>query len=348
MCVKSFFSLLVTFRIFASHKVRTIALMKKVILLGSSLSTQDYTNELARFKGVSVVGFIDPDDSVNQNMFDDFFQMMELIQKGDAFIVCRDVNTLDFEIVRQMIRFGKHVFVDGFREWSSGEIEEIEKLLIESRTVFQFGNTLFGLPIISSALQLINKPRFIRVEKHGPVPKKGQFDNWIFENLSEEFDLMQRIMKSPIRSISARPMFLFGEDPDLLNIHIEFHNDAICHVSVGRALNKNTHRILVYQKENMLEIDLAENQLSESRMSLSSDQLSLEMDFYPEQSPNTENRITLERHISPYNARKLDLQSFINNIDKQQSPSSNLTHLLDVADMIEVVCEKVKRRYQAL
>ena len=322
--------------------------MKKVILLGSSLTTQEYTNELARFKGVKVVGYIDPDDSGNQNTFDNFFQMMDLIQKGDAFIVSRDVITLDFEVIRQMIRFGKHVFIDGFREWSCGEIEEIEKLRNESRTVFQFGNTLFGLPIISSALQLINKPRFIRVEKHGPVPKKGQFDNWIFENLSEEFDLMQRIMKSPMRSISARPMFLFGEDPDLLNVHIEFHNDAICHLSVGRAIAKNTHRFQVYQKENMLEIDLAENQLSESRMSIPTDQLSLEMEFYPDQNINNENRVTLERHIYPYNARKLDLQSFIENIDKQQSPSSNLTHLLEVADMIEVVCEKVKRRYQAL
>ena len=322
--------------------------MKKVILLGSSLTTQEYTNELARFKGVKVVGYIDPDDSGNQNTFDNFFQMMDLIQKGDAFIVSRDVITLDFEVIRQMIRFGKHVFIDGFREWSCGEIEEIEKLRNESRTVFQFGNTLFGLPIISSALQLINKPRFIRVEKHGPVPKKGQFDNWIFENLSEEFDLMQRIMKSPMRSISARPMFLFGEDPDLLNVHIEFHNDAICHLSVGRAIAKNTHRFQVYQKENMLEIDLAENQLSESRLSIPTDQLSLEMEFYPDQNINNENRVTLERHISPYNARKLDLQSFIENIDKQQSPSSNLTHLLEVADMIEVVCEKVKRRYQAL
>ncbi len=335
-------------RIFASHKVRTIALMKKVILLGSSLSTQEYSNELTRFKGVKIVGYIDPDDSGNQNMFEDFFQMMDLIQKGDAFIISREVSTIDFEIVRQMIRFGKHVFVDGFREWSSGEIEEIEKLRNESRTVFQFGNTLFGLPIINSAMQLINKPRFIKVEKHGTVPKKGQFENWIFENLSEEFDLTQRIMKSPIRSISARPMFLFGEDPDLLNIHIEFHNDAICHVSVGRAVNKNTHRIQVYQKENMLEIDVAENQLNESRMSIPTDQLSLEMDFYPDKEISTENRVTLERHISPYNARKLDLHSFIENIDKQQSPSSNLTHLLDVADMIEVVCEKVKRRYHAL
>ncbi len=322
--------------------------MKKVILLGSSLSTQEYTNELARFKGVTVVGFIDPDDTRNQNMFEDFFLMMEVIEKGDAFIITRHVANIDFEVIRQMIRMGKHVFFDGFREWSSAEVEEIEKLRMESRTVFQFGNTLYGLPISKSALQLINKPRFIKVEKHGPLPKKGQFDTWIFERLSEEFDLVQRIMKSPIRSISARPMFLFGEDPDLLNVHIEFHNDAICHVSVGRAIDKNTHRIMVYQKENMLLIDLAENQLQESRMSLSSDQLSLEMEFYPGEIQNSENRITLERHISPYNVRKSELQNFIENIDKQQTPHSGLSQLLDVADMVEVVCEKVKRRYQRL
>ncbi len=322
--------------------------MKKVILLGSSQSIQEYTTELTRFKGINVVGFMDPDDSNNKDLFEDFFAMMELIQKGDIFIVGKQVQQLDFEIIRQLIRFGKHVFIDGFREWSSAEVEEIEKLRIESRTVFQFGNTLQGLPIANAALQLINKPRFVKVEKHCSVPKRGKFDTWIFEHISEEFDLLQRIMKSPIRSISARPMFLFGEDPDLLNIHIEFHNDAICHISVGRAIEKNVHRIMVYQKENMLLIDLAENQLNESRLSLSTDQLSLEMEFYPGETLSSQNRTTTERHISPYNVRKIELQHFIENIDKQQTPNTSLTHLLEVADIVEVVCEKVKRRYQTL
>lgn len=322
--------------------------MKKVILLGSFQSTQDYTNELARFKGVTVVGYIDPDDNSNTDIFNDFFQMMQIIEKCDVFIIGRQVNQLDFEIIRQMIRFGKHVFIDGFREWSAAELEEIERLRNESRTVFYFGNTLFQYPITTSAIELIDRPRFVKIEKYARTPQKGNFDQWIFENLSEEFDLVQRMMQSPMRSISARPIFLFGEDPDLLNIHIEFHNDAICQISIGQALDKETHRCSVFQKDNLITIDFEHNQLNESRISLSTDQLTLEMDIYPTKEIGFHNKVTVERHIAPFNIKKNELSKFLERIDKQSFQTSEINHLVSVADLVEVVCEKVKRRYQAL
>lgn len=322
--------------------------MKKVILLGSAKSTDAYVNELTRFKDVEVIGFLDPDSEQNQSLFDDFFQFMSLLEKAHVFIVCRDVQHLDFEIIRQMIRFGKHVFVDGFREWSTHEIEEIEKLRFESQVVFQFGNTLYGMPVFTSALNLVKKPRFIKVEKHCPPPKPGTFENWIFEQLSEEFDLVQRLMQSTIRSVSARPMFLFGEDPDLLNIHIEFHNDAICHFSVGRAIDKEVHRIRVYQQDKLLSIDLNGNNLEESRLKGDTEQLSLDLNFKQSDINNQHEMVTLERHVLLYDRRVKDLTNFFENIDKRLSPLSSLDHLMEVADICEVVCEKVKRRYQSL
>jgi hypothetical protein len=65
--------------------------------------------------------------------------------------------------------------------------------------------------------------------------------------LAQELDLIHRIIDSNIRSISARPMFLFGQHTDLLNIHIEFDNDAICQISLGRAIEENTHKIRIFQ-----------------------------------------------------------------------------------------------------
>jgi predicted dehydrogenase len=322
--------------------------MKKVILLGSAKSTEAYVTELSRIKNVEVVGFLDPDSKQNNSLFDDFFQFIDLLEKASIFIVCREVKRLDFEIVRQMIRFGKHVFVDGFREWSTHEIEEIEKLRFESQVVFQFGNTLYGKPVFTTALNLVKKPRFIKVEKHCQPPKPGTFENWIFTQLSEEFDLVQRLMQSNIRSVSARPMFLFGEDPDLLNIHIEFHNDAICHFSVGRAIDKNIHRIRVYQPETLLSIDLKGNNLEESRMKGDTEQLSLDLDIQTSSMDNIPEMVTLERHVMLYDHRVKDLTNFFENIDKRLTPLSTLDHLMGVADICEVVCEKVKRRYQSL
>ena len=88
-------------------------------------------------------------------------------------------------------------------------------------SIFQFGNTLYSLPLFTTSLQYLKKPRFIKLEKHCQAPKSGEFNSWLFKQLSQELDLIQRIIGSNVRSISARPMFLFGIQTDLLNIMIE-------------------------------------------------------------------------------------------------------------------------------
>jgi hypothetical protein len=324
--------------------------MKKVILLGSSSSVENYHTELQKFKSVEILGYVDPEDPSNKDIFDSFLVLMGIVEKGDIILITKDVRNLDFELIRQIIRFGKHVFIDGFRSWSSSELEDIEKLRYESQTIFHFGNILGSLPITVAATHLISQPRFIKVEKHSVTPDQGFFDHWIFENLSEEMDLVQRLMKSTVRNISAKPMFLFGDKPDLVNIYMEFHNDAICHLSVGQAIEKGAHKMKVYQKETLIEMDFSLNTLNESKNNSSNDQLSLDLEFdlNPDTSLISQNLITSERHISPFNSRKMELQLFFDAIQKHSHTSSHLSNLIEVTDMVEVICEKVKRRYSTL
>jgi hypothetical protein len=334
---------------FLLHKVKTIASMKKVILLGSAVNIQEYEIELQKLKNIDLLGFLDPDDTSTEDILDRFLTVMNVIEKGDVFIFTRDVKNVDFEVIRQMIRMGKHVFIDGYRIWSTGELEEIEKLRFESQTIFHFGNHLCGLPITVAAMPLVHKPRFIRVEKHSVSPELGCFDSWIFENLSEEINLVQKLMKSMIRNISAKPIFLFGEKPDLVTIYIEFHNDGVCQLSVGQALEKGTHRILVYQKETLIEVDIMNHTLTESKNTIQTDQLSLDFDINIIQDQEiSQNLVPLERHIAPLNSKKLALQHFFDSITRHSSQPSHLSHLIDVTDMVEVICEKVKRRYSTL
>ena len=249
--------------------------MKKIIILGSNKSVDEYAALLKDSSDVTLKGYIDPDDSLNYNMFGDFIKILEIIQTGDSFIIGNQVNNLSFDVICQMMKFGKHIFIDGYRDWSSHEIEILQKLRRESETIFQFGNTLYSLPLFTTSLQYLKKPRFVKLEKHCQAPKTGEFNRWIFNQLAQELDLINRIVDSSIRSISARPMFLFGEHTDLLNIHIEFDNDAICQISLGRAIEEKTHKIRVFQHEKLFHIDFHENELTEFRLTSNDDPLCL-------------------------------------------------------------------------
>jgi hypothetical protein len=321
--------------------------MKKIIILGSNKSVNEYAALLKDSRDVNLKGYIDPDDSLNYNMFGDFIKILEIIQTGDSFIIGNHVNNLSFDVICQMMKFGKHIFIDGYRNWSSHEIDILQKLRRESETVFQFGNTLYSLPLFTTSLQYLKKPRFVKLEKHCQAPKTGEFNRWIFNQLSQELDLIHRIIDSNIRSISARPMFLFGEHTDLLNIHIEFDNDAICQISLGRAIEENTHKIRVFQQDKLFHIDFHENELTEFRLTSNDEQLSLDIES-PHNQKDNQQFISIKRNIMPYDVKKMEIRNFFENIDKKLTPLNQLDNLETVANICEAICEKVKRKYQAV
>lgn len=321
--------------------------MKKIIILGSNKSVDEYAALLKDSRDVSLKGYIDPDDSLNYNMFGDFIKILEIIQTGDAFIIGNQVNNLSFDVICQMMKFGKHIFIDSYRDWSTHEIDVLQKLRRESETIFQFGNTLYSLPLFTTSLQYLKKPRFVKLEKHCQAPKTGEFNRWIFNQLAQELDLINRIVDSNIRSIAARPMFLFGEHTDLLNIHIEFDNDAICQISLGRAIEENTHKIRVFQHEKLFHIDFHENELTEFRLTSNEEQLSLDI-ATPHNQHDNQQFISIKRNIMPYDVKKMEIRNFFENIDKKLTPLNQLDNLETVANICEVICEKVKRKYQAV
>ncbi len=325
----------------------TISQMKKTIILGSQKSVEEYSLLLRDLKDVALKGYIDPDDSMNYNMFGDFIKIIEIIQSGDIFIIGNQVSNLSFDVICQMMKFGKHIFIDGYRNWSSHEIEILQKLRRESETTFQFGNTLYSLPLFTTSLQYLKKPRFVKLEKHCQAPKTGEFNQWIFQQLSQELDLILRIVDSNVRSISARPMFLFGEHTDLLNIHVEFDNDAICQISLGRAIEEKTHKLRVFQHEKLFHIDFHENELTEYRLSTNTDQLSLAIEN-PHSQADNQQFISIKRNIMPYDVKKMEIRNFIENIDKKLTPLNHLDHIEGVAQICEIITEKVKRKYQSV
>ncbi len=325
----------------------TISQMKKTIILGSQKSVEEYSLLLRDLKDVALKGYIDPDDSMNYNMFGDFIKIIEIIQSADIFIIGNQVSNLSFDVICQMMKFGKHIFIDGYRNWSSHEIEILQKLRRESETTFQFGNTLYSLPLFTTSLQYLKKPRFVKLEKHCQAPKTGEFNQWIFQQLSQELDLILRIVDSNVRSISARPMFLFGEHTDLLNIHVEFDNDAICQISLGRAIEEKTHKLRVFQHEKLFHIDFHENELTEYRLSTNTDQLSLAIEN-PHSQADNQQFISIKRNIMPYDVKKMEIRNFIENIDKKLTPLNHLDHIEGVAQICEIITEKVKRKYQSV
>ena len=321
--------------------------MYKSILIGSKRKSEIFENLLSNTGQFSLIGFIDPDDSNNYNYLGDFLVAMEYAEKADVFFVDRSVEALPFDLIANLVKFGKHLFIDGYRKWDFGCWESLQKYSAESGSVIHFAHVLHNKPLFTSASQLFKKPRFIRLEKYCQPPKNGQFDAWFFQYLFQEIDLVLRTINSSIRSIHARPIFLFGNQTDLLNIHLEFNNDAIAVISVGRAIEPGKFTMNVYQKDRLYSIDFENNSIREFRNNENSTQLTLHEELVGNlEETDVKQLVQIERNVMPFDPWKMEIRNFQENIDKNLSPITGLDNGYEVTFLVEQIIERIQRKYQ--
>ena len=320
--------------------------MRKAVIIGSKRKAEIFEHLLNTVEGFELVGFVDPDDSNNYSMLGEMIFALEIAALGEVFFIDRHVKNLPFEVVCHLVKLGKHLFFDGYRHFNSGELEQLLKFRRESGVVVQIGNVLHNKPLFTSALQLVKKPRYIKLEKHCHPPMAGEFAEWMHTHLFQEIDLIQRTMSSRVRSISARPMFLFGKQTDLLNIHLEFDNDAIAQISAGRAMEPGTYGLKIFQQDRLFLLNFSNHELVEYRNAEHAEQLSLSADFdHPELPPEL---IKIERQVMPFDTWKMELRNFHENIAQNLSPLTHLEHALEVCNTCEWAIEKIQRKYQDL
>lgn len=314
----------------------------KAVIIGSQRKAEIFQHLLSAFPEFIFSGFYDPDDEANANAAGELLYGYELCEKADVFIFDRHVKFIDQALLENFIKMGKHILFDGFLISDNWFASKIKALQNEARVSFQIANTLHNRPLYTTASQFVRKPRFIKVEKHCNAPRPGEFDKWLFQNLSQELDIVLRITESGIRNITARPLFLFGKSPDLLNIHIEFDNDSVCHISAGRAIESGIHKFRIFQQDRLFHLDFTENQLLEYRPSNPSDQLSILGDT----EHNGHHEFTeIPRPVMPFDMWRMEFRNFLENIDKKLSPVSGLEHLEQVTAASAQIIDKVQRKY---
>ena len=322
--------------------------MHNSILIGSKRKSEIFENLLANNGNFKLLGFIDPDDSSNYNFLGDFIVAMEYAQKADVFFVDRSVDALPFDLIANLVKFGKHIFFDGYRHWEFGCWESLQKYSSESGSIIHFSHVLHNKPLFTSASQLLKKPRFIKIEKYCVPPVNGKLSAWFFQHLFQEIDLILRTINSTVRSIHARPIFLFGNQADLLNIQLEFSNDAIAVISVGRAVEPGTFVMNIYQKDRLFSVDFSENTLKEFRTLENTSQLTLHEEL--SNVINTENDVKqlvkIDRSVMPFDPWKMEIRNFQENIEKRLTPISGIDNGFEVTFLVEQIIERIQRKYQ--
>jgi len=295
--------------------------MLKVAVFGAGHLGKFHLNNWLEIDGVSVVGFLDPDDQNAASVAEKYklkryTNAEELIDACDAVDIIAP-TTYHYELCDLALRKGKHVFVEKPLANTMEEARMLVKLAKESNLKFQVGHVERFNPAFLALKDYKLQPMFIEVHRLAQFNPRGTDVSVILDLMIHDIDIILNLVKSSVSYISANGVAVMSDTPDIANVRIEFDNGCVANLTSSRISMKKMRKIRLFQKDAYIGIDFLEKKTEVIRLNAEGDKNVFTFDI---ETNNGKKTIAIANPVVPEgNAIKMELEAFrdaiLNNTD---------------------------------
>lgn len=280
-------------------------------------------NELSDY--YQFVGFYDPNSDNASRVETDleikrYHSISELINAVD----CIDIVTptlSHYEIAREAIKAGVHVFVEKPITHTIEEAKELTELVDQYKVKVQVGHVERFNPAFTNAVPYFNKPRFIETHRLAQYNPRGTDVPVVLDLMIHDIDIILSVVKSKITRVSASGVAVVSETPDITNARLEFENGCVANLTASRISMKNMRKSRFFQKDAYISVDFLEKKTEIVKLTT----LDSEPDPYDivldlgENKPKKKIEIFSPK-IEGVNAIKMELETFAQAIKNDTIP----------------------------
>lgn len=286
--------------------------MLKVGLFGAGHLGKFHLNNWLQIEGVELTGFYDPSDLTAQEILAKysiprFLTAAELMDAVDIVDIVAP-TTAHFELCREALRRGRHVFVEKPLAHTMDEARELLKLTRESNRKFQVGHVERFNPAFLAIQSYPIKPLFIEVHRLAEFNPRGTEVSVILDLMIHDIDIILSLVRSGVKSISANGVAVMTDTADIANARIEFDNGCVANLTSSRISMKKMRKMRLFQKDAYIGIDFLAKESEIIRLETDDDKDSFVFDL---ETPRGKKSIAVARPPIPeVNAIKLELEKF--------------------------------------
>ncbi len=211
-----------------------------------------------------LVGFYDTDvlnsERLSQEKGYFFFKELHLlIDKIDAAVIVSPTTT-HFEIAKECIDKGKHIFVEKPLTKDSNEAKIIETMAKEKGIIGQVGFVERYNEAFISCRKFIKNPKFIESHRLSDFNPRGTDVSVIMDLMIHDIDIILSINKSNVRKIDASGVSIISSTPDIANARIEFEDGCIANLTSSRISLKKMRKTRIFQEDAYISINFLEKE----------------------------------------------------------------------------------------
>jgi len=179
----------------------------------------------------------------------------ELAQGVDAVSIVTPTPT-HHGIARFFLERGVHVLLEKPMAVTLAQADDLIQTADQHRAILQIGHIERFNNVVQAALPLLNNPRFIEASRLAPFKLRGSEVNVILDMMIHDIDLIQAMVSSPIKNISAIGASVVSPLLDMANARIEFSNGCVANLTANRVHSRISRRLHLFQPDSILNLDL--------------------------------------------------------------------------------------------
>jgi predicted dehydrogenase len=289
--------------------------MLKIGVFGAGHLGKIHMQQWQEVAGAKLIGFYDPDDAqaaiaIAKYHIPRFTHMDSLIEAADAIDIVSP-TTSHYEIARNCLLNGKHIFIEKPLSHTLEEGVELVKLVKEANVKCQIGHVERYNPAFLAVGDQLLHPMFIEAHRLAQFNPRGTDVSVILDLMIHDIDIVMCLVKSPVRRISASGVCVLSETADMANARIEFDNGCVANLTSSRISLKNMRKMRLFQRDAYIGIDFLEKKTEIIRLKEDDTQTGM-MDFPLEMANGDKKTISVEMpEIVPLNAIRQELTEFV-------------------------------------
>jgi len=324
--------------------------MLKVGIFGVGHLGKFHVNNWREIEGAELVGFYDPSDenaqyANEQYKLKRFTNINKLIDCCDALDIVAP-TTSHYELCKAAILKSKHVFVEKPLTNTMDEAREIVKLAKEANIKFQVGHVERFNPAFLALDKFDIAPMFIEVHRLAQFNPRGTDVSVILDLMIHDIDIILKLVKSNVKSISANGVSVMSETPDIANVRIEFDNGCVANLTSSRISMKKMRKMRLFQKDSYISIDFLDKKTEVIKINTDKDKGAFTFDI---ETNNGKKTIAITSPaIKDNNAIKMELESFKNAIINNTNTIVSEVDGLRAMEVAHQILEKIGKTQFAL
>jgi predicted dehydrogenase len=234
--------------------------MIKIGIVGANESSRRHIMQLKLVPDFEIVGLFDHDVE-NARLLADEFQipffetLQDMLNRADAVDIASPVGT-HFKYASQSIMQSVHVLLNGLLSEDIREAKQLNDLAIEANVCLKILHEEKFHPEIKALRRLVKKPTYIECNRFKNKVLSISNDSIIFGMVLLDVDLLISIVGSNVRKVVSNASKVFNEYADFINVRIEFENGCIANINCGNFEKADSDSISVYQKNELITLDL--------------------------------------------------------------------------------------------